>query len=143
MAEIYFLNFCNVGSPACLSCDHPWALSYDSVKMSVLFYSILVSINLIPVILAKEHVPVLLWSPSLNIPSVPSLKHFGSVAFNELVHDAFGTSKPMIAVFLEENLSSEDFTLRTNNEESIYGELKDVIRGSGTYKTSIGCSALI
>lgn len=95
--------------------------------MSVLFYSIFVAFNFFVAVSAKNAVPVLVWSREHDLPTVPGLKHYGPVAFNEFLHDALGELQPVIAIFLEEKLSNEDFSLRQSGGLAIFDDLKKAI----------------
>lgn len=101
--------------------------------MRVLFYSIFVAFNFFTVISAKNKVPVLLWSREHDLPTVPGLKHYGPIAFNEFLHDALAESQPVIALFLEDKLSNEDFSLRQSGGLPVFDDLKAAISNDSKF----------
>lgn len=83
----------------------------------------------------KDSIPVLIWESSrLTTPDIPipALKKFDNAEFNDYLSNKLNIDeKPLILVFVEDNLSLEDFSTRDADNQIYFPQLESITSQSG------------
>lgn len=91
----------------------------------------IISSLLITVISAREYVPVLLWgtqSLSSSHQLVPGLSRLTTDEFVDYLVKKVKVEKPVIVVFMEENISVEDFSWRDIDENGAFPLISNITK---------------
>lgn len=92
-------------------------------------WNFFISSLFISVISAEEFVPVLLWGTQSNThQTVPGLSRLSTDEFRDYLLKKVKVEKPLIVVFMEENISVEDFSWRDVDENGAFPLVSNITK---------------